>query len=160
MFHAPVKHASGWLSIATLYAPQAGAIDIVIDGPLRGRQHLPNTIGLIKTHHTDYLPTEPLFAPFFGHFAPPSAPPCSLLTGCGQGTRGTCDYPALAAAHGQESCAMNAHPNSPGSERSQKSPHASCPGTRLRPTKTPVHHKTFQSPGWSANSATGSETKR
>jgi len=28
---------------------------LVVDGPLRGRQHLPGTIGLIKTHHTAYL---------------------------------------------------------------------------------------------------------
>ena len=31
---------------------------LVIDGPLRGRQNLRSAIGLIKTHHTDYLPTE------------------------------------------------------------------------------------------------------
>ncbi|WP_372492088.1 DNA double-strand break repair nuclease NurA [Kineosporia corallincola] len=31
---------------------------LVIDGPLRGRQHLPRTIGYIKTHHSDYLPPE------------------------------------------------------------------------------------------------------
>lgn len=29
---------------------------LVIDGPLRGRQHLLHAVGLIKTHHTDYLP--------------------------------------------------------------------------------------------------------
>ncbi|GAB3240757.1 DNA double-strand break repair nuclease NurA [Kineosporia babensis] len=31
---------------------------LVIDGPLRGRQHLPRTIGYIKTHHSRYLPSE------------------------------------------------------------------------------------------------------
>lgn len=31
---------------------------LVIDGPLRGRQHLPRAIGYIKTHHSQYLPTE------------------------------------------------------------------------------------------------------
>jgi hypothetical protein len=31
---------------------------LVIDGPLRGRQNLRSAVGLIKTHHTDYLPTE------------------------------------------------------------------------------------------------------
>ncbi|GLY18182.1 hypothetical protein Kisp01_51960 [Kineosporia sp. NBRC 101677] len=31
---------------------------LVIDGPLRGRQHLPRTIGYIKTHHSRYLPDE------------------------------------------------------------------------------------------------------
>jgi hypothetical protein len=29
---------------------------VVVDGPLRGRQHLPNAVGLIKTHHVSYLP--------------------------------------------------------------------------------------------------------
>jgi len=29
---------------------------LVVDGPLRGRTHLPNAIGYIKTHHTAYLP--------------------------------------------------------------------------------------------------------
>jgi hypothetical protein len=29
---------------------------LVVDGPLRGRQHLPRTVGYIKTHHTGYLP--------------------------------------------------------------------------------------------------------
>ncbi|MFG1945208.1 hypothetical protein [Nonomuraea sp. NPDC048826] len=29
---------------------------LLVDGPLRGRGHLPRTIGYIKTHHTAYLP--------------------------------------------------------------------------------------------------------
>lgn len=29
---------------------------VVIDGPLRGRQHLPGAVGLVKTHHVQYLP--------------------------------------------------------------------------------------------------------
>jgi hypothetical protein len=28
---------------------------LVLDGPLRGRQHLPGAVGMIKTHHTAYL---------------------------------------------------------------------------------------------------------
>jgi hypothetical protein len=28
---------------------------LVVDGPLRGRQHLPNAVGMVKTHHTAYL---------------------------------------------------------------------------------------------------------
>ena len=28
---------------------------IVVDGPLRGRQHLPGVVGMIKTHHVAYL---------------------------------------------------------------------------------------------------------
>lgn len=31
---------------------------LVIDGPLRGRGHLRHAVGLIKTHHTEYLPAE------------------------------------------------------------------------------------------------------
>lgn len=31
---------------------------IVVDGPLRGRQHLPRTVGYVKTHHVQYLPSE------------------------------------------------------------------------------------------------------
>lgn len=38
-------------------AGHAGDADlIVVDGPLRGRQHLPGAIGYIKTHHVAYLP--------------------------------------------------------------------------------------------------------
>ena len=29
---------------------------LVVDGPLRGRTHLPRTVGYIKTHHSAYLP--------------------------------------------------------------------------------------------------------
>jgi hypothetical protein len=29
---------------------------LVVDGPLRGRTHLPRTVGYVKTHHTTYLP--------------------------------------------------------------------------------------------------------
>ncbi|GAA3623259.1 hypothetical protein GCM10022223_45290 [Kineosporia mesophila] len=31
---------------------------LVVDGPLRGRQHLPRTLGYIKTHHSRYLEVE------------------------------------------------------------------------------------------------------
>lgn len=31
---------------------------LVVDGPLRGRQNLPRTIGFVKTHRSDYLPAE------------------------------------------------------------------------------------------------------
>ena len=31
---------------------------LVVDGPLRGRQHLPDGIGFIKTHNVAYLPSE------------------------------------------------------------------------------------------------------
>ena len=31
---------------------------LIVDGPLRGRQHLPGAVGYIKTHHVAYLPPE------------------------------------------------------------------------------------------------------
>jgi hypothetical protein len=31
---------------------------LVVDGPLRGRQHLPDAVGFIKTHNVTYLPSE------------------------------------------------------------------------------------------------------
>lgn len=39
-------------------AVRAGSDDdlLVVDGPLRGRTHLENTVGYIKTHHASYLP--------------------------------------------------------------------------------------------------------
>ena len=39
-------------------ADQAAGADaplLVLDGPLRGRQHLPGVVGMVKTHHTAYL---------------------------------------------------------------------------------------------------------
>ncbi len=35
--------------------PEGGDL-LVIDGPLRGRQHLPRALGYIKSHHSEYLP--------------------------------------------------------------------------------------------------------
>jgi hypothetical protein len=41
-------------------ARQVGAADrgdlLVVDGPLRGRQHLPRTVGYVKAHRKQYLP--------------------------------------------------------------------------------------------------------
>ena len=31
---------------------------LIVDGPLRGRTHLPRVVGYIKTHHASYLPAE------------------------------------------------------------------------------------------------------
>ena len=31
---------------------------LVVDGPLRGRQHLPRAVGFVKSHRSDYLPTD------------------------------------------------------------------------------------------------------
>ena len=37
---------------------EASADLVVIDGPLRGRQHLIHAVGYVKTHHVAYLPPE------------------------------------------------------------------------------------------------------
>lgn len=45
------------VAAAQARADHAGDDDLlVIDGPLRGRQHLPRTIGFVKSHRSDYLP--------------------------------------------------------------------------------------------------------
>jgi hypothetical protein len=41
---------------------------IVLDGPLRRRQHVPDAIGLVKTHHVRYLPDR--LGPVVGALAP------------------------------------------------------------------------------------------
>jgi hypothetical protein len=39
--------------------PADSATDLlIVDGPLRGRQHLPRVLGYIKSHHATYLPPE------------------------------------------------------------------------------------------------------
>ncbi|GAA3813518.1 hypothetical protein GCM10022226_37800 [Sphaerisporangium flaviroseum] len=45
------------VDVAIRYRAEAGSDDLLlVDGPLRGRTHLPRTVGYIKTHHTAYLP--------------------------------------------------------------------------------------------------------
>jgi hypothetical protein len=40
-------------------AAASGDVDlVVVDGPLRGRQHLSGAVGYVKTHHVTYLPPE------------------------------------------------------------------------------------------------------
>jgi hypothetical protein len=54
---------------AALPAGGAGEDDLlVVDGPLRGRTHLPRTLGYIKTHRASYLP--PALAPVIGALGP------------------------------------------------------------------------------------------
>jgi hypothetical protein len=60
-------------------AAQAGDADlIVVDGPLRGRQHVPNAIGYVKTHHVAYLP--PIVEGVVGALAPGERTPMFLTT--------------------------------------------------------------------------------
>lgn len=48
--------------IAAATARSAGGEDrddlLVVDGPLQGRQHLPRAVGFVKSHRSDYLPSE------------------------------------------------------------------------------------------------------
>ncbi|GAA2828663.1 hypothetical protein [Nonomuraea rubra] len=45
------------VDLAIRHRAEAGGDDLLlVDGPLRGRTHLPRTVGYIKTHHTAYLP--------------------------------------------------------------------------------------------------------
>ena len=37
---------------------ESGGGLLVVDGPLRGRQHLQHAVGMIKSQHTDYLPVD------------------------------------------------------------------------------------------------------
>lgn len=43
---------------AELACEQGDAELIVVDGPLRGRQHLARAVGYVKTHHVTYLPPD------------------------------------------------------------------------------------------------------
>jgi hypothetical protein len=50
---------------------------LVVDGPLRGRQHLPRTLGYIKSHRTSYLP--PHLDALVGALAPGQRTPVFLM---------------------------------------------------------------------------------
>jgi len=59
-------------------ASEEGPTDLlVVDGPLRGRQHLSDAVGYVKTHHVVYLPLE-LHA-VVGTLAPGQRSPLFLL---------------------------------------------------------------------------------
>ncbi|WP_182908110.1 hypothetical protein [Microbispora sp. H13382] len=45
------------VELAVRHRAEVGHTDLLlVDGPLRGRTHLPRTVGYVKTHHTAYLP--------------------------------------------------------------------------------------------------------
>lgn len=57
---------------------RASAADLlVVDGPLRGRQDLANTVGLVKTHQVAYLPAE--VAHVVGRLAPGERTPLFVM---------------------------------------------------------------------------------
>jgi hypothetical protein len=56
-----VQQRLGELEIELSAAWRDGAAQddlLIVDGPLRGRTHLPRTVGYVKTHHAAYLPPE------------------------------------------------------------------------------------------------------
>jgi len=60
--HPPGAHQAG-AHQAGMHPPGAHPADsasdlLIVDGPLRGRQHLPRVLGYIKSHHATYLPPE------------------------------------------------------------------------------------------------------
>src|SRR5690606_21359879 len=52
---------------------------LLVDGPLRGRTHLPRTLGYAKTHHKQYL--DPVLARTVTALAPGQRTPIFLLAG-------------------------------------------------------------------------------
>lgn len=50
---------------------------LIVDGPLRGRQHLPRALGYIKSHRTTYLPPE--LNPLVGTLTPGQRTPVFLM---------------------------------------------------------------------------------
>ncbi|GAC1590988.1 MAG: hypothetical protein NVS3B21_09030 [Acidimicrobiales bacterium] len=72
-----VQHRMGELEVALV--AQAGAADlVVVDGPLRGRQHVPHAIGYVKTHHVAYLP--PIVEGIVAALAPGERTPVFVTT--------------------------------------------------------------------------------
>ena len=71
------RMASAEVRAAELACEQGDAELIVVDGPLKGRQHLAHTVGYVKTHHVAYLPAE-LHA-MVGRMAPGERSPLMCL---------------------------------------------------------------------------------
>ncbi|WP_233507291.1 hypothetical protein [Spongiactinospora gelatinilytica] len=66
------------VELAVRHRRQEGADELLlVDGPLRGRTHLPRTVGYIKTHHTAYLP--PPQAAVVSALAPAQRTPIFLM---------------------------------------------------------------------------------
>jgi hypothetical protein len=65
------------ISAAEAACAEAPADLVVIDGPLRGRQHLSHAVGYVKTHHVAYLPPE--LHTLVGRLAPGQRSPLFVL---------------------------------------------------------------------------------
>jgi hypothetical protein len=71
------------IAVATRAAHDAGADLVVVDGPLRGRDHLTGGVGLVKTHHVAYLEGRP--ADVLGDLKPGQRTPVFIIAGAGAG---------------------------------------------------------------------------
>lgn len=58
--------------------PSPGSELLVVDGPLRGRQDLPNAVGFVKTHQVSYLPATVIEV--VGRLAPGERTPLFAMT--------------------------------------------------------------------------------
>lgn len=77
-----LQHRLGEIEVAAASAARAAAPPtpddlLVVDGPLRNRQHLPRVLGYVKTHRTRYLP--PALDPHVAALRPGQRTPVFLL---------------------------------------------------------------------------------
>ena len=76
---------------------------LVVDGPLRGRQNLPRTIGYVKTHHKAYL--QPAENAVVAALGPGERTPVFRLVTSGSGSPGTCGCRARRGSVGRDRAA-------------------------------------------------------
>jgi hypothetical protein len=57
ILQAALQHRMRELEVAVTTSTDGGEL-LVVDGPLRERQHLPHAVGFVKTHQVAYLPAE------------------------------------------------------------------------------------------------------
>ena len=77
-----LQHRLGEIEVTAAATARAAAPEtpddlLVVDGPLRGRQHLPRVLGYVKTHRTRYLP--PALDPCVAALRPGQRTPVFLL---------------------------------------------------------------------------------
>ena len=130
---------------------------LIIDGPLRGRQHLPRTLGFIKSHRAAYLPPE-LHA-LVGKLNATERTPVFLMGTSWERFSWYLRLPCLPAAPWagvvRLECSSDIPP--PAAWRWPTSPRSCSPASPRRSTKTRGRRRTStRSLGWSANCAGGS----
>jgi hypothetical protein len=73
------SHAGSHASHSGRHAASQGNDLLIIDGPLRHREHLPRALGYIKSHHMTYLPPE--LNALVGRLVPGQRTPAFLVSG-------------------------------------------------------------------------------